>query len=49
MENGGYLLAAFVTVWAVVFIYVLFLSARQASIRKEIEALKLELKEKATK
>ncbi|MDO8578249.1 MAG: CcmD family protein [Dehalococcoidales bacterium] len=49
MENGGYLLAAFVTVWAVVFIYVLFLSARQAKLKKEIEALKLGLKEKTIK
>ena len=49
MENRGYLVAGFTTVWAVVFIYVLFLSARQAKIRKEIEALKMDLKEKAIK
>jgi CcmD family protein len=47
MENGGYLVAGFATVWAVVFIYVLFLSSRQAKIKKEIEALKMDLKEKA--
>lgn len=49
MENGGYLLAAFATVWAVVFTYVLFLSARQAKLRREIDALKQGLKEKAAK
>ncbi len=49
MENGGYLVAAFATVWTVVFVYVLFLSGRQAKLRKEIDALKLGLKEKATK
>jgi CcmD family protein len=49
MENGGYLVGGFVTVWAVVFIYVLFLSARQAKLHKEIEALKMGLQEKAIK
>ena len=49
MLNEGFLFAAFAVVWAVVFVYVLFLSARQAKLSKEIEALKLGLKEKAIK
>ena len=49
MENGGYLFAAYTLVWAGVFVYVLFLSARQAKLRKEIEALKQGLEEKGIK
>lgn len=49
MENGGYLVAAFATVWAAVFIYVLFLSSRQSKLQQEIEALKMGLREKAVK
>lgn len=46
MENAGYLLAAFVIVWAVVFGYVLVLFNRQRGLRREIESLKAALKEK---
>lgn len=48
MENGGYLFAAYTLVWAAIFAYVLFLSAQQAKLRKEINALKQGLKEKET-
>ncbi|MDO8717100.1 MAG: CcmD family protein [Dehalococcoidales bacterium] len=48
MENGGYLFAAYTLVWAAIFAYVLFLSAQQAKLRKEIDALKQGLKEKKT-
>lgn len=48
MENGGYLFAAYTLVWAAIFAYVLFLSAQQAKLRKEINALKQGLKEKKT-
>lgn len=48
MENGGYLFAAYTLVWAAVFAYVLFLSAQQSKLRKEINALKQGLKEKKT-
>ena len=48
MENGGYLFAAYTLVWAGVLAYVLVLSAQQARLRKEIDALKQGLKEKKT-
>ncbi len=44
--NQGFLFAAFAVVWVGVLIFTLFLSARQAKIRREIEALKQGLKEK---
>lgn len=46
MENGGYLFAAFVIVWAVLFVYVLILVNKQKVLQKEIESLKDRLKEK---
>ena len=46
MENAGYLLAAFIIVWAVVFGYVLVLFNRQKRLRQEINSLKATLKEK---
>ena len=49
MQNAGYLFAAFSVVWAGVFIYVLFLSGRQAKLRQEINSLKEELKDKEKK
>jgi len=39
MENGGYLLAAFAVVWAVVFGYVLLLFNRQQRLQKQIDQL----------
>lgn len=49
MQNGGFLLAAFAVVWSGSFVYILFLSARQARLRQEINALKERLEEKETK
>ena len=40
MENAGYLLAAFIIVWAVVFGYVLLLVNRQRRLQREINLLK---------
>lgn len=48
MQNGGYLFAAFAVVWAGVFVFTLMLSARQAKIKREIEALKQGLREKSS-
>ena len=39
MENLGYFLAAFIIVWALVFGYVLWLSARQCKLRQDIKSL----------
>ncbi len=49
MENAGYLFAAFTIIWAVVFGYVLFLLNRQREIRRDIDSLKEELKERPDK
>ena len=46
MENAGYLLAAFTAVWAVLFIYLLYLLNKQKKLRQEIDSLKEVLKEK---
>ena len=48
MENAGYLLAAFIIVWAVVFGYVLFLFNRQKSLQREIDSLKKALTQKGS-
>ncbi len=45
MENFGYLLAAFIIIWAVLFGYVFILSQRQRRLRQEIELLKTGLHE----
>jgi CcmD family protein len=47
--HEGYLFAAFAAVWVGVFAFTLFLSARQAKVRREIDALKEGLKEKTAK
>ncbi|MFH1003299.1 MAG: CcmD family protein [Chloroflexota bacterium] len=49
MANAGYLLAAFIVAWVVVFGYVLLLVQRQRGLKREIESLKEALKAKGTK
>lgn len=49
MENAGYLFAAFATVWAVIFGYVLLLLNSQKRLRREIDSLKEAFKEKGDK
>ncbi len=46
MENYGYFLGAYIVVWVVVFAYVLSISVRQRNLRREIESLKEELRNK---
>ena len=46
MENAGYLLAAFIIIWALIFGYVLSLFNRQRRLRWEIDSLKEVLKER---
>lgn len=43
MENFNYLLAAFIIIWAVLFIYIAILSQRQRRVRQQIELLKTNL------
>jgi CcmD family protein len=40
MENAGYLLAAFIIIWAVVFGYIIFMQLKQRKLGREIELLK---------
>ena len=40
MENAGYLLSAFIIIWAVVFGYIVFMQRKQRKLGREIEALK---------
>ncbi|MBI4180401.1 MAG: CcmD family protein [Chloroflexi bacterium] len=49
MQNGGYLLAAFIIAWALVFGYVLLLLNRQSKLQQEISSLKEALKERVIK
>jgi CcmD family protein len=39
MENAGYLLAAFIIIWAVVFTYVLYMQRKQKKLQRQIELL----------
>jgi len=39
MENAGYLLAAFIVIWAVVFGYVVFMQRKQSSLQRQIDWL----------
>jgi len=38
-----YLVAAYIAIWCVLFLYLFTLSSRQAKLRKEVESLKKEL------
>lgn len=40
MENGGYLLAAYAVIWAVVFGYVLFIWRKQRNLQRQIDLLR---------
>ena len=46
MQNAGFLVAAFIVVWVLLFGYVLYLSNKQKNLQKEIETLKEVLKVK---
>ena len=39
MENAGFLLAAFILIWIVLFGYLVFLFNRQRRLRRDIESL----------
>ena len=45
MENLNYLLATFIIIWAVLFIYIAILSQRQRRLRREIDLLKTNLQQ----
>ena len=46
MENAGYVFAAYLIVWIVVFVFILFLSSRQKRLKSEIESLEETIKGK---
>ena len=46
MENAGFLMAAFAIIWALFFIYLIFLHTRQRRLHREIESLQELIKEK---
>ena len=46
MENAGYLFAAFIIIWTVIFGYVLMLFNRQRKLKREIDSLKEVFKER---
>lgn len=46
MSNLGYVFAAYTIIWAVLFGYLLTLSAKQRQLRRELETLKSSIKSK---
>jgi CcmD family protein len=46
MKNFGNLFAAWMAVWAVFFVYEIFVSSRLARLRKDIDRLKEQLRQK---
>ena len=40
MENAGYLLSAFIIIWAVVFGYIIFMQRKQRKLEREMDKLK---------
>ena len=40
MENAGYLLAAFIVIWAVVFGYVGFMMRKQRKLQRQLDQLR---------
>lgn len=47
MDNLGYLLAVYSIIWAVLFLYVLFLLNNQKKLKREIDELRRTLREKS--
>lgn len=45
MEDLEYFLAAYITVWVIIFAYVLRISLIQRNLRREIDSLREEIKE----
>ncbi len=45
MENFGYLFAAYTIIFAVIFLYVMFIWRRQSRLEVELHALEARLKE----
>ncbi len=46
MENTGYILAAFIIMWALVFGYLMYLLNRQRRLLRDVESLKESLQDK---
>jgi CcmD family protein len=46
MEDLEYFLAAYITVWVIIFAYILRVSLIQRSLRREIDTLREEIKER---
>lgn len=47
--NLRYIFAAFMAIWAGYFLYAMFMSWRERKLRRDIEELQLQLKERAKK
>jgi len=39
MDDAGYIFAAFGAMWVVIFVYILYLSYQQRTLKREIESL----------
>lgn len=39
MDDAGYIFAAFGATWVVIFVYILYLSCQQRTLKREIESL----------
>jgi CcmD family protein len=45
MENVGYMLAAFIIIWAALLAYTFVVASRQAKMRRDIELIREQLEE----
>jgi CcmD family protein len=45
MENAGYLLAAFIIIWAALLAYTFIIARRQTRMRQDIELIREQLEE----
>ncbi|MDD4635711.1 MAG: CcmD family protein [Dehalococcoidales bacterium] len=49
MENAGYMLAAFILIWAALLAYIFVLARKQAKMRRDIELVQEQLDEASQK
>jgi CcmD family protein len=49
MENAGYMLAAFIIIWAALLVYMFLIARKQTALRRDIELIQEQLEETAQK
>jgi CcmD family protein len=49
MENAGYMLAAFIIIWAALLAYMFLIARKQTALRRDIELIQEQLEETSQK